>query len=383
MIYLISPVDVFAINGGAIVRKMTAFYMMQQNRDVTIVMPGTYPGSDYKVVGTPPIKFSKFSYILECLGILEDRSLNWVNNTYKTLCDKITCDDTVLATPGGEFAPIILGSRLKKKTGCKFVINSHDPLDFTSLGGRLPRRGKFPHINRDRFEKKYLSHADCIITSTHSYRDELVNKYPTLKGKIHTCYFGYAYPDKPRINELPHGEVLNIVYGGNFGIYQCPEILAKAVRGNNNVHLYYVGNHSINRNLDEFRNEPNISFLDIMPQEQYLKFLKDTIDVGFLSLKGKLASYCVPSKLYDYINFTIPIIGVVEGDASKIIGENGYGVTSDYSEEGVMKAIDLVINPSIYENCVKRLVEDHDLWSMHNKVSDMLAIIDKYKNIPK
>lgn len=375
MIYLISPVDVFAINGGALVRKMTAFYMMQHNEDVTIVMPGDYNGNEFKVICTPSIKFSKITYILECLGLLEDRSLNWVKSTFKILCRTITSDDIVFATPGGEFAPIILGSKLKRKTGCKFVINSHDPLDFTTLGGSLPRKPKFPHVSRDKCEYKYLTCADAIITSTKSYRDELRRKYPILKDKISSCYFGYAYPETPRSNELPHGKVLNIVYGGNFGIYQRPEILAQAVKDNPNVHLYYVGNHKTNRNLDVFRQETNISFVDLMPQEEYLKFLKETIDVGFLSLKGELASYCVPSKLYDYINYTIPIIGVVEGDASKIIKDNGYGVTSDYSVEGVKKAIDLIIQPSLYNSCVNRLVEGHDLWSMYNKVFDILSII--------
>lgn len=376
MIYLLSPIDVFAINGGAIVRKMTAFYMMQNNMDVTIVMPGSYTGSEYKVISTPPVKFSKLNYILECLGILEDRNLNWVNKTYKTLCKIVTRNDTVFATPGGEFAPIILGSKLKKQTGCRFVINSHDPLDFTSLGGKLPRKAKFPHINRDRIEKKYLSVADCIITNTISYKEELQRKYPLIKDKIYSCYFGYAYPEIPRDNELPHGKIINIVYGGNFGIYQCPEILAQAVKGNSNIHLYYVGNHRVNRNLDEFRNESNISFVDLMPQEQYLQFLKSKIDVGFLSLKGSLASYCVPSKLYDFINFTIPVIGVVDGDASRIISERGYGITSDYSVEGVKDAINKIVQPSFYENCVKRLVEDHDMWSMQEKIKNILHIID-------
>lgn len=379
MIYLISPVDVFAINGGAIVRKMTAYYMMQQGCQVTIIMPGTYVGKDYNVISTPLVKFSKLSYILECLGVIEDRSMDWVNDNYKTLREIVTSKDTVLATPGGEFSPIILGSRLKKETGCKLVINSHDPLDFTTLGGCLPRKVKFPHVNRDKVEYKYLSVADSIITNTNSYKDELQRKYPSLKNKIHSCYFGYAYPEPPRINALPHGKKLNIVYGGNFGVYQCPEILAQAVKGNDNVHLYYVGNHQVNRNLDEYRHESNITFLDLMPQEKYLQFLEEKIDVGFLSLKGSLASYCVPSKLYDFINLTIPIIGVVEGDASKIIEENGFGVTSDYSVEGVKKAIDKIVHPSIYEDCVKRLVEDHDMWSMQEKIKNILNIIDSIK----
>ncbi len=376
MIYLISPVDVFAINGGALVRKMTAYYMMRKNAEVTIVMPGTHYSNDFRVISTPNISFNKFNYVLECLGIIEDRNMNWVKSTYKILSTLVTKNDVVLATPGGEFAPIILGSRLKRKIGCKFVINSHDPLDFTTLGGQLPRKAKFPHINRDVFEKKYLSSADCIITSTIRYQEELKSKYPSIKDKVYSCYFGYAFSEPPRINVLPHSKTISIVYGGNFGIYQCPEILAEAVKGDQRVHLYYVGNHTINRNLDKYRGEPNISFFDIMPQEQYLQFLKEKIDVGFLSLKGKLASYCIPSKLYDYINFTIPIIGVVEGDAAKIIKENCYGVTSDYSVEGVKKAIESIIQPSLYMSCVKRLAEDHDQWFMQNKVSNMLDIIE-------
>jgi hypothetical protein len=377
MIYLISPVNVFDINGGAIVRKMIAHYMEEANYDVTIVMPGNYLGDEYRVINTPPLLFNKFFYLLECIGFLEDRYSYWAGKVVNILVKLIKTKDIVFVTTGGELSPIIVGDKLKKITGCKLIINYHDPLEFTSLGGHFSRKSRMPHVNRDNIESKYLKNADYVITSTQKYKLELQNKYPLISEKIHCCYFGYAFPERPRNSQaLPHGEIINIVYGGNFGVTQSPEILAQAVKGNTRVHLYFVGKHNANKSLDSYRGEPNITFVGLMPQESYLQFLKDRIDVGFLSLKGNLSKYCVPSKLYDYINYTIPIIGVVKGDASQIIKDNNYGVVSDYSVEEVKKSIDQIIDPKTYSNCVQRLIEDHDSWSMSKKVKEILSLIE-------
>ena len=63
-----------------------------------------------------------------------------------------------------------------------------------------------------------------------------------------------------------------------------------------------------------------------MPHNEFLKFMIENIDIGFVSLANDYLGACVPSKIYEYINLGLPIIGALpNGDGLDIINKNNYG----------------------------------------------------------
>ena len=124
----------------------------------------------------------RFTSILERLGFYEDYLDKWTVNAFDYLKDKVRKGDIVFATSGGELGMIKLGSLLKNEVNCRFVVNFHDPLDY-SLVNNQKLDNKF-HISRENQELNYLGNSDLIITSSKVNQSSLISKYPQLKEKI-------------------------------------------------------------------------------------------------------------------------------------------------------------------------------------------------------
>lgn len=179
--------------GGVMVRKKQVTYMQKWGYKVIIVTPNY--NSNYNIINSKFVKINfsnnRFLPILERAGIICDYLEPWINDTINLLEKIVTEQDILFATCGGELACIKIGHLIKKKTKCKFIVNYHDPATFTSLtnlNGQL--FGSNFHINRDRFEKKFIKNSDFIITSSNSHRINILKKYK-IKTGLKTLFFGY------------------------------------------------------------------------------------------------------------------------------------------------------------------------------------------------
>ena len=78
-----------------------------------------------------------------------------------------------------------------------------------------------------------------------------------------------------------------------------------------------------------------VELLPKMAYEVFMSYLKNEADVGFLSLVDNISNYCVPSKLYEYINIGLPILAVINGDTKEIVNSNNLGVVCDNTRESI------------------------------------------------
>ena len=86
-----------------------------------------------------------FSF-LERVGWFDDYLDPWVASALPYLSKIICKDDVIFCTSGGELGTIKLGALIKEETGCKFVVNFRDPLNYGYMEGL--RRDKKPHVGR-------------------------------------------------------------------------------------------------------------------------------------------------------------------------------------------------------------------------------------------
>jgi glycosyltransferase involved in cell wall biosynthesis len=362
--------------GGALIRMAQVDCLGSNGIEVVVVAPD-YAGHDRTISGgeirvayrTSRIRFDQ---MLERLGVYEDYLDMWVDENLALLKSRVGSDDLVFATSGGELGCIKLGSLLKDKTGCSFVVNLHDPVDYTQVFGR--KINGIPHVSRERQERRYLANADLVITSSRSNQDSLTAKYPEMADRIRCSYFGFITPADLREKAPAPG--LTVVYGGTYDKNQSPELLAKAVQGLENVTAHFVGRHAAYKPLDFARaNQANCRFFDQMSYPDFLRHLGEHADLGFLSLASLFLGVCVPSKLFEYINIGLPVLGALpQGDAHELINSLGYGISCAFDDTAGLRAViqRIADDKQLLGSYRARILADRDEWYMPNRMAEVL-----------
>ena len=115
-----------------------------------------------------------------------------------------------------------------------------------------------------------------------------------------------------------------------------------------------------------------------MPHGQFLNYMKEEADVGFVGLKGKYLGACVPSRLYEFLNLGLPIIASLpDGSAKEIINKNKYGIAcADDDVEELRKAAVCLTDESIYKKYLAAVREDREQWWFQNKAKEFLDIVE-------
>ena len=352
-------------------REATVLILKQKGFKIKVIAPNYYNSNiiDNENYLITPFKENKISLTLQHLGIYDDYLDKWVKLTFNYLKGKITKDDILFCTSGDDFGTIILGYKLKIEIGCKFIINHRDPLYKSKIYNQKLSTKKYniPHVSREKLEKKLLKNADLIITSSSKYKTALEFKYPKLKNIINNN-FGFIKEFK-RTSQKTKKKEFEIVYGGNMGSLQSPEILALAVKDLPNIKATFIGDYKTNKKLCALKD--HINLLDTMTHDKYLKYLNNNADAGFLSLTNDLSEYCVPSKLYEYINMELPILAHIKGQAKEIIIDNKFGYVGDNVEDLKNKIIKLS-NPENYNIIYSSIKKNKLNWSMDNRLKEIL-----------
>ncbi len=362
--------------GGPLMRKGAVENLRKIGWDVTVVMPAyendTIVDSAESI--TIPLQlWKKRAIIYEMFGLYEDYLDPWVKRSFAYLKDKISSSDILIATAGGELGMIKLGALLKENTGCKLLINLRDPIDYTNVNGL--KINKRYHVSREKEEKKYLSMADKIVTSSKTFKKILQDKYPILKAKIANNYFGYVEKvPLEKYSKIPK-DTLRIAYVGNMEAAQRPELLLEAHRKAKNsakIEIYFIGEY---RNYPPLKhiNESNVICMDYLPHEDFLEFMLRQIDVGFVSLADDYYAACFPSKIYEYINLGLPILGALpHGDAKEFINHEGYGFATYFRNiDNLAEEMDRWVDGTKIEKFKTNIMQTRTFWSMESQIKEL------------
>jgi len=376
--YLTRAYAPYQNGGGALMRNGAVKYLQKLGWDVTVVMPN-YGSTELKIENNmlliPQNYNIKFALYFERVRFYEDYFDKWIKGAFEYLKERVNKENIIFATSGGELGMIKLGSLLKNKIGCKFVVNFRDPLDYSIVNG-LKLDKKF-HVSREKQEQKYLENSDLIITSSQINQHSLQKKYPTLKEKIVNNYFGYIEKIELDNDNKESSSKLRIAYVGNMGNLQEPEILYEIYKklNNSNIEIYFIGNISSNRKLLNIRelNDKNIKFIECLPHDKFLEFMSKNIDVGFVSLTSDYLGACVPSKIYEYINLELPMIGALpDGDGKDIINSREYGKAYKYNDiAGLSNAIERFLDFNYLKTIKSNIIRDKERWSMQNRIKEV------------
>jgi glycosyltransferase involved in cell wall biosynthesis len=303
-------------------------------------------------------------------------------------------DMLLYSTPPITFQKIIL--ILKKKYNCITYLLLKDifPQNAVDLG-MIKKNGLLHNFFRCK-EKKLYQYTDIIGCMSPANVTYLVNNNYGLSDKKIVITPNCVFPQKQKVN-LNKDEILKnynipldtikLIYGGNIGkpqgvdfIIQCINVL----KNYKTIFLMIVGNgtefyklkESINRSIS------NVKLVNFLPKDNYLELLA-CMDFGLIFLDNRFTIPNFPSRLLDYMNYSIPIIACTDivCDIKQEICDQGAGFWCRSNDiEGFRNILDRILdNKDIGIKMGKRsreiLIEKYAVQSV---VSNMLKEIDGY-----
>lgn len=381
-IYFITRTFVEPENGKSCVLLNNVYLdLLKQYFHVVVVTP-SYNAEDRLDADYIKIRHdSRIIYpYMEKIGLMEDYLDTWVDKTLKVLLEKVHNEDIVFATSGGELACIKIGSIVARRKGCKFVVNFRDPIDYSYIDNR--KTCGFFHVSRENNITNYLSNADLVITSSDKFKEVLEEKYAFLRGKLINNYYGYIDECTEDINHSKQlrmrkgtGEKIRLVFGGSMNKPQGAEIFIHMLKKRNDIEIVYIG--EANKKIKRAENMRNVTVLKSMSHDAYLQYVIENADIALVSLAAEPYKVCFPSKIFEYINLEIPILGALpDGDAKKVINEKGYGKAVEYGNIiGLDRSLEYILEN--YENIVKNIQRDKADWAMKKKINEVIGFLQK------
>ena len=209
----------------------------------------------------------------------------------------------------------------------------------------------------ERLELFLYRKAKLVIAVTHSFKSNLVSrgidpeKIKVVTNGVQLDQFNYD--QKARVflrKELGWTDNFIVSYIGTHGECQKLETLLNAAEYCQRTSTYcdlrflFVGSGSQRRNLmRQARELSNVKFLPQVPKEDVARYWS-AVDLSIVHLVNhEMFKSVIPSKIFESMAMQVPIVLGVEGEAKKIINENGVGlsfVPEDYM--GLLSCIDQI-----------------------------------------
>lgn len=226
---------------------------------------------------------------------------------------------------------------VKKKTGAKFYLILRDihPQSIWSIG-LIRYRWMYNYLDK----KAWIGYdaADLIGCTSQGNIDLIVKDYPGLdKNKCVLLYnWLKSNGDTSTDNEIRQKFGLQdkyvVLFGGTIGKGQRIEnivFLAEHYQKNDDIVFMIVGKGVEKDRLEHIAKEKNLSnmrFVDFMPQQDYLRFVK-SVDLGLISINERYAVPTCPSRAIAYMSMSIPVFAMINpnNDYGQWIEDAGAG----------------------------------------------------------
>jgi len=233
---------------------------------------------------------------------------------------------TVITT-GPPHSTHLIGLKLKKELGLKWVVDLRDPWTDIYYNKEMARTPWAK--NKDlSYEKAVLSGADICITASEGFA-ELFNKKVEREYFVITNGFDDHSEESAEVPEP--NQKLVISYTGTIAESYEPEVLLEVLKSlNRSFELRIAGGVSekIRNTIGEFGLEESVQYLGYLPHKSALHEMKGADVLLLITPKVENAKGIIPGKLFEYLSTGNPILAIADdpdGDVTRILKENGAG----------------------------------------------------------
>lgn len=313
--------------------------------------------------------------------------VRWASKAYKVaikLIKKNSYDVIITRSPND--IPHIIGYKLSKKFGIKWIANWNDP---ASTIWPEPYTHKFCKIKTlilNSYNKKCLKNADINTFPSESLMNHFIEHYPFLKEKKSIIIPHIAMPES-LIHKIKYEkkDKMYLCHSGNLSKERNPELLFKAIKkliddGYNKLQLDVMG--QVNDYTKDLINKYNLDdYVKLVGSFPYIKALDKMQEYDvFVLLEAKLEKgIFFASKFTDYAQLGRPILAISPsiGFAKDTITKYGGGICTDNTNEEDIKNGLLKLYNSWQSN---HLLEDYPSENLYANFSAE-HIINIYKSI--
>ncbi len=152
--------------------------------------------------------------------------------------------------------------------------------------------------------------------------------------------------DNPYLDELGLADKCVVLYSGNAGLaHRFDEVctVMKHVRDHPDLFFLFLGGGPRREEITAFAEEhgvQNFHYHDYIPRDQ-VKYFLSLADVHLLTLRDDMAGIAVPSKLYDSMAASRPVVmvGPQASEPAETIKQGGFGYVVDPVAGGTQAAV--------------------------------------------
>lgn len=277
---------------------------------------------------------------------IPDARVGWVAPSLEFISTylKANPDITKVITTGPPHSMHLIGLELKKSLSIKWIADFRDP--WTTIGYhkelKLSKRAAEAHLN---LEKEVLTHADHIIVTSKSTKEEFATK---TNQPISVVTNGY---DTTNVGPVKLDEKFTLSHIGSFLSNRNPRVLWKAIselRKDNKefkeaFELKLVGKISkdILDTIKEFKLESCTTNMGYVTHHESLIQMRTSQVLLLVEIDSDDTKAIIPGKLFEYMAAERPIlaIGPEDSDFFEIIKQTNTGRIALYSEKDKIREI--------------------------------------------
>lgn len=277
--------------------------------------------------------------------IVPDPRVFWVKPSVEYLTQIMEANkfDAVITT-GPPHSMHLIGLKLKRKTGIKWLADFRDPWSTWEFLDVLPMHS-LVRKRHQKLEKEVLSEADAVVTISPTFQDE-IQKIANREVKLITNGFdGTDLPDDFR----PYPDIqedFHLVYTGIIDSIRDPLPFLEAFKAVFQGHalkatLTFVGKVS-EKIIESIQKDPwleeHVVLAGYVSHQEVFAFYEKAHLLLLILTNTKNAKGNIPGKLFEYIATQRPIIalGDPQGDSAKIIREAGAGKVFAHQDKNHM-----------------------------------------------
>ncbi|MBZ5750841.1 glycosyltransferase family 4 protein [Metabacillus rhizolycopersici] len=245
--------------------------------------------------------------------------------------------DIVYATSPQLFQGVT-GYFLSRIHRAKFVFEIRDLwVDFAELLGQFKNK-KLLNLAR-KLENFLYNKADHIIVVTHGYKKRLIDlgikedKITVIPNGVNPSSLNQLVTNHTNSVKQQYAieDKFLVLYAGNIGAAQGLDTIisaAEQLKHDPSIVFMFIGGGVEKQTLMERARTlqlSNVIFIDSKKKEELASYY-DAADIGIVSLKKHpLFEITIPSKVFDYMSMSIPVLIGVDGEAREIVEKHHAG----------------------------------------------------------
>jgi len=253
---------------------------------------------------------------------------------------QIELPDVVIASS----PPISVFQIAKKYVGkTLFILDIRDLWpDSPVAAGKLKKGIVYKYFKR--YERSMYKKANAITAVSEPMAQYIKHVVPDKS--IHVIYNGIPRRDYETAltqkEEREPSKHLNIIYAGNIGLLQGMQVVPEAITliDDLDIHFEIIGDGVLKSQLQDAL-EKRVAFRKPMPRDELLEYLRERADVLFFNLKkDPILEKTIPSKLFDYLLLSRPIITGIKGEGREILKKTGAAVF--FEQDSAISLVDAI-----------------------------------------